>query len=233
MSRHAAIILVAASLIAAGCEKSSEPAPEEYLSDGAALLGLTRNHELHYIVYDSIVADPFDSVRIIFDTSLLDIAVTRGQSGQVELGVNGTPHDLLTIDEAGILHSGQIRTHAQPPDTLFFYPTPLIMPRRVVAGGVWSYSSPPFAVDTTCVHRTLLFLNYGFHTERTFLGRVNIVLPTSSYDAYRFQSFLFYDETSSDTFMTADEYYAPGTGLVKLESHSGLSRRLIILLEDD
>jgi hypothetical protein len=151
----------------------------------------------------------------------------------VQLSLNNLPHDLLTIDELGILHSGQIRPQAIPPDTLFFYPTPMIMPRTFFRGNTWYIDSPPFTTETGEIERSLLYFNYGYFTERTFVGRENVVLPTGSYNAYHFQSYLFSDERSFDTLMTVNEYYSPGIGPVKIVLRLDRSRRLILLLEDE
>lgn len=231
-TRHPIAALLIVVALAVGCDRSSDSSPEENNPDAAYLLGLNRNHELRYIVYDSIVTVSPDSTTVTLDTTVLDIAITRGSGNEVELAASGLPHDLLTVDPSGILHSGQIRPAAMPPDTLFFYPTPVIMPRSFVIGGTWSFVSPPYRQGADEVRKTLLYLTYGFFTERRYLGRVDLILPTSSYSTYHFRSALFDDESSLDTLMTIDEYYAAEVGPVKMLSRFGRSRRLIILLDD-
>jgi hypothetical protein len=234
MCRIFLLIVMMLLMTVVGCDKSSESTPPENNPDGANLLGLTRDHQLHYVIYDSIVSISFDDPdTVYFDTSYLDLQIALGQSNQVELNINGVPHDLLTIDDLGVLHSGQIRPAAQPPDTLFFYPTPIIMPRILSHGTTWYIESPPFTGDSGDVKRTLLYFNYGYFTERRYVGRENVILPTSSYEAYHFQSLLFYDEYSSDTLINVDEYYAANVGLVKLIARVNRDQRLIILLEDE
>jgi hypothetical protein len=113
-----------------GCGESSDNGTDNNaFPDGADLLGLMQNHNLHYIVYDSVVTVSPESLIVTRDTSFLDVSVVRGQQNQVELDVDGLAHDLLTVDQSGVLHSGQIRPLAQPADTLYYYPTPVIMPR--------------------------------------------------------------------------------------------------------
>jgi len=232
MQRFMITLLMAVLAVIPGCEDSLDTPAEAAVPDGAYLLGLTRNHQLRYIIYDSLVTDPFDSAGIIYDTSYMEVTITRGQNGQVQLAVDGEPHDLLTVDPQGVLHSGQIRPHAAPPDTIFLYPTPLIIPRTYLVGNSWSYVSPRYIDSAAEVRRTVLFLNYGFITERECIGTADVILPTKSYDAWQFQALLYLDDTAVEPFITVDEYYAPGVGLVQLVSHSGFSRRLIILLED-
>jgi hypothetical protein len=221
----------AATLIV-GCDRSSDSELGESNPEAFYILGFNRNHDLRYIVYDSVVTILPDSQSITRDTTNLDISIMRGQDNNVELSVNGLPHDLFTIDVSGILHSGQIRPGAIPPDTLFFYPTPVIMPRFFTVGRTWSFMAPPYMEGEEYVKKSLLNLTYGYFTERTYLGRRDIVLPTGSYETYHFRSALFQDETSSDTMMTIDEYYSSGIGPVKILSRFGHSRRLILLLDD-
>jgi hypothetical protein len=99
-------------------------------------------------------------------------------------------------------------------------------------GSAWSIESPPFATDSGEVRRTLLYFNYGYFTWRRYVGKETIVLPTSSYDTYHFQSFLFSDISSIDTLINTDEYYAPNIGPVKIIARFDRSQRLILLLED-
>jgi hypothetical protein len=234
MYRTCAITAMLLLAIVIGCNKPVESPPPVENPDSAYLLGLNRDHQLHYVIYDSIVSISFDEAdTVFFDTTNLDIGITRGQNNQVEVAVGGLPHDLLTIDDIGVLHSGQIRSQVMPPDTLFFYPTPLIMPRNIFHGSTWYIDSPPYSSMSGDIQRTLLYFNYGYFTERSYLGQENVVLPTHSYNTFHFRSLLFADESSSDTLITVDEYYAAGVGPVKLIARIERSQRLIILLEDE
>jgi hypothetical protein len=149
------------------------------------------------------------------------------------LSLDGLAHDLLTIDPLGVLHSGQIRPDANPADTVFFYPTPLLMPRTAQNNSSWNILSPSFLGPSGAERRTLLYLNYGYFTVRTFLGRSDVILPGGSYEAYHCRSALFLTETATDTQMVVDEYYSPTVGLVKLESQAPGRGRRIILISDD
>lgn len=233
MNRYLILIAFASLTLAVGCGESSDPpAPEQNL-DGAYVLGLTRDHQLFYEIYDStVIISLDDDDTVLYDTSNLIVEIIRGQNNRVELAINGAPHDLLTIDDIGILHSGQIRPDIIPPDTIFFYPTPIIMPRSFSVGSSWNIESPPYTIASGEIKRTLLYLNYGYYTERHYLGRELVVLPSGSFDAYYFQSFIFADMASSDTLIRTEEYHAPGVGLVKLVARYNHSQRLIILLED-
>ncbi len=213
-----------------GCSESNDTGPENTSLDGADLLGLLQNHDLHYIVYDSVVTVSPESLIVTRDTSFLDISIVRGQQNQVELDVSGLAHDLLTIDQSGVLHTGQIRPQAQPPDTLYYYPTPVIMPRVFAPGSAWSFTSPMYRENSVEKRKTLLNLVYGYYVERRYIGPVSVVLPSQSFAAYYFRATLFLDESSTDTLMTIDEYYAPGVGPVKIVSHFDRSQRLILLL---
>jgi len=227
----AALMMILAAVI--GCSESSDtPTDNNAFPDGANLLGLTRDHSLHYIVYDSVVTVSPESLIVTRDTSYLDISIARGQQNQVELDVAGLAHDLLTIDQSAVLHTGQIRPQADPPDTLYLYPTPVIMPRVLGPGSVWSFTAPMYWEDDTEKRKTLLNLIYGYFVEREYIGTVNIVLPSRTFATYYFRSTLFLDESSTDTLMTIDEYYAPGVGPVKLVSRFDRSQRLILLLSD-
>ncbi len=227
MYRITIAIFLIMIFVAVGCDKSSESPPVVDYPDSADLLGLKRNHTLHYVIYDSIVTYiPDYSVTI--DTTDLSLEITEGEGNQVELTVDGTPHDVLTVDPLGVLHTGLIRYDVNPPETLFYTPTPIIMPREYAIGSSWSVISPQYDEKSA-----LLFLNYGYLTQRTFEGKIDIVLPTNSYESYYFKSCLFFNETSPDTMMVVDEYYADNVGLVKLLSRGGGSRRLIILLDDE
>jgi hypothetical protein len=234
MKHMSPILLVLTALILApimiGCGDSGEAPPTTSLPDGASLLGLTRDHELRFQVYDSTVT--YDPQVTHYDTSDMRIGILRGQNDQVRLSLDGVAHDLLTIDALGVLHSGQIRTGVNPIDTVFFYPTPIIMPRTAQNNSSWNILSPPYAAPSGDERRTLLFLNYGYFTVRTFLGRYDVVLPGGSYEAYHCRSILFLTAASVDTQMVVDEYYSPTVGLVKLESQAPGRGRRIILIED-
>jgi hypothetical protein len=223
-------MIVLAAVI--GCGESNDSPVEDAFPDGAALLGLTRNHDLRYIVYDSIVTVSPESLIVTRDTSYLDISIIRGQQNQVELDVSGLAHDLLTVDASGVLHSGQIRSQAMPPDTLYYYPTPVIMPRVLGSGSAWSFTSPMYREGSLEKRKTLLNLIYGYYVERKFVGMADVVLPSRSFSTYRFRAALFFDESSFDTLMTIDEYYANGIGPVKIVSRFERSQRLILLLTD-
>lgn len=230
MFRMIVCLLVLCLSMVVGCDKSTEATPEVFYPDGAYLLGLTRNHTLTYLVYDSIVTY-FPQYTVTVDTSELSIALTLRGNNRVELAADGAAHDLLTIDSYAVLHTAQIDPTAAPADTIYFYPTPTVMLRTYGIGSSWSGITPPFTADTSAERRSLLFLNYGYRTERSFVGQERIILPTGSFDAYHFDAYLFPDEVTTDTVFT-DEYYAPNVGLVKLESRAAGSRRLIILLQD-
>lgn len=225
--------LIAMAVLAAiiGCNKSTTaPATVNY-PDGANLLGLKKSHTLSYIIYDStVIFIPYYSVLV--DTSAMQLTITPGSSSQVELLVDGQPHDLLTLDDLGVLHSGQIRSDVQPPDTLYFYPTPLLMPGTYTSGNSWSIESPSYTTDSGEERFSLLYINYGFVTLRKFIGKAEVVLPTGSYETYQFQSHLFLNDSSTDTLMTVDEFYAAGVGPVKIASRAAGSRRIMILLDD-
>ncbi len=213
-----------------GCGQNGQEPATSSLPDAASLLGLTRDHELRYQVYDSTVT--YDPQMTHYDTTGMRINILKGQNDRVQLSLDGVAHDLLTIDVLGILHSGQIRPNANPVDTIFFYPTPMIMPRTARNNSTWNILSPPFAGPAGDERRTLLFLNYGYFTARIFLGRSDVILPGGSYEAYHCRSVLFLTETSVDTQMVVDEYYSPTVGLVKLESLAPGRGRRIILIED-
>jgi len=225
-----ATLMLVIIAVVIGCSESSDTVTENTFPDGAALLGLMQNHDLHYIVYDSIVTVSPESLIVSRDTSFLDVSIVRGQNNQVELDVSGLAHDLLTIDQSGVLHSGQIRPLAQPPDTLYYYPTPVIMPRVMGPGSAWSFTSPMYRENSVEKRKTLLNLIYGYYVERKYVGPVNVLLPSHSFATYYFRTALFLDESSFDTLMTIDEYYAPGVGPVKLVSRFDRSQRLILLL---
>jgi len=217
-----------------GCDdESAVKAPEEF-PDGAYLLGFTRDHQLHYIMYDSTHVISFDAPdSVIYDTSDFDIEITRETNNRVVLSLYNQPHDLLTIDGLGVLHSGQIRPTAMPPDTIHFYPTPVIMPRQFGNGSKWTISTPPLMTDTGMVKKVFLYFYYGCYAVRTYIGRENVILPGGSYNAYRFQSFLFSDHSSPDTLITSEEYFAPDVGLVQQILRTDRRQRLIILLDDE
>ena len=225
------IMLVGLAIIV-GCDRSSDSAFDESNPESFYILGFNRDHDLRYIVYDSIVTVLPDSLSVRLDTTDLEISIARGSNNDIELSVGGLAHDLLTVDNSGILHSGQIRPAALPPDTLFFYPTTVIMPRFFTTGNTWSFMAPPYTEGGIEIRKILLYLTYGYFTERKYLGRLSIVLPTGSYETYHFRSALFQDEYSSDTLMTLDEYYSAGIGPVKILSRFGRSQRLILLLDD-
>jgi len=229
--RFISVMLIGLALTV-GCDRSSDSALDETNPESFYILGFNRDHDLRYIVYDSIVTVLPDSLSVHLDTTALEISVRRGSSDEIELSAGGLAHDLLTVDNSGILHSGQIRPAALPPDTLFFYPTPVIMPRFFATGNTWSFMAPTYTEGGIEIRKTLLYLTYGYFTERKYLGRLNIVLPTGSYETFHFRSALFQDEYSSDTLMTLDEYYSAGIGPVKILSRFGRSRRLILLLDD-
>ncbi len=211
-----------------GCGESGKESESSAQFDGASLLGLASSHQLHYQVFDSTVT--YDPQEIHLDTIEMTIALQPGANNQVTLSVDGAPHDLLTIDPLGVLHSGQIQP--TPPDTIFFYPTPLIMPRTLIFGAVWNIVSPPYTGPLGEERRTLLYLNYGYYTKRTYLGRSDVILPGGSFEAYHCRSLLFLTESSPDTQMVVDEFYSPTVGLVKLESQAPGRGRRIILIED-
>ena len=226
------IIVAAALIIAIGCSNASDPVSPENLAGGAELMGLTTNHALRYVIYDSTVTY-FPYYTIVVDTTNTTMQITRGQNNSVALGFDNVAHDLLTVDNLGVLHSGQIRPTATPPDTLFFIPTPVLVPALYTAGTVQSVTSPPYRVGSEDEKLALLFLYYGYHAERKFIGREQVVVPVSSYNAYHFQTQIFLDESSSDTLMSADEYYAAGVGLVKMIMRAAGTKRLIVLLENN
>lgn len=223
------MVIMAAPIII-GCGQNGEEPAAPSLPDASSLLGLTKDHELRYQVYDSTVS--YDPQMTHYDTADMRISIIRGQNDQVQLLLDGVAHDLLTIDALGVLHSGQIRPNASPADTVFFYPTPVIMPRTAQNNSSWNILSPPFTGPSGDERRTLLFLNYGYYTVRKFLGRSDVILPGGSYQAYHCRSVLFLTETSVDTQMVVDEYYSPAVGLVKLESQAPGRGRRIILIED-
>ncbi|MEE9442869.1 MAG: hypothetical protein V3V99_09410 [candidate division Zixibacteria bacterium] len=226
------ILVISFSIISFGCNKSSEKPVAVTYPYGADLLGLNRDHQLRYVIFDSLVTF-YPDYSVDVDTTFLNIDIISGQNNQVQLAVNDTARDLLTIDNIGVLHSGQIRLDATPPDTLFFVPTPVILPRSYSIGSTLYITTPPFVTDTGEIRTSFLNLNYGFFTERTFIERSEVILPTSSYNAYHFRSHIFLNELSTDTLMTVDEYYADNVGLVMLASKAAATQRLIILLADN
>ena len=228
----AATLMFIMLAVVIGCSESNDSPVGGTFPDGADLLGLTRNHDLRYIVYDSIVTVLPESLIVTRDTSYLDISIVRGQQNQVELDVSGVAHDLLTVDQSGVLHSGQIRPQVMPPDTLYYYPTPVIMPRTLGPGSAWSFTSPMYRENSAEKRKTFLNLIYGYYVERKYVGTANVILPSRSYTTYCFRAALFFNESSFDTLITIEEYYAPGIGPVKLMSHFERSQRLILLLSD-
>lgn len=226
------ILALLLMLIIFGCNNSSEKPVDVIYPHSADLMGLNRDHQLRYIVFDSLVTF-YPDYSVDVDTSYLNVDIISGQDNQVQLSANGTARDLLIIDDVGVLHSGQIRPNAIPPDTLFFVPTPVILPHSYSTGSTVYITTPPFVSDTGEIRTSFLNLNYGFFTERTFVGQSEIILPTSSYDTYHFRSLIFLNEISTDTLMTVDEYYADNVGLVMLASKAAATQRLIILLADN
>jgi hypothetical protein len=217
-----------------GCDNASDSTPHEGAVDGAWLLGLNRDHLLRYFIYDSIVTvSPDNSVIVTHDTTQVILTITRGVDNHVELAVNGSPQALVTIDDLGVLHSAQIHSAVVPPDTLYFFPTPIIMSRSIVPGQSWSYTTPWFTLGDTELRPLVLYLYYGYYVERQYQGRMEILLPTSSYDAYRFETAIYDDIASADTLFAIEEYYAGNVGLVKQVIRYGRSQRLILLLLDD
>jgi hypothetical protein len=234
MNKYLLTLALILFMIFVGCDDESAVEAPENNPDGAYLLGLTRDHQLHYEVYDSTHVIPFDEPDyVIYDTGNFDIEITRGQNNQVAISLYSLPHDLLTVDNIGILHSGQIRPAALPPDTVHFYPTPVIMPRQFSSGSTWNIHTPCLSTDTGKVAKTFLYFYYGYYTLRTYIGRESIVLPGGSYDTYRFRSLIFSDESSSDTLIISEEYFAPDIGLVQQILRADRKQRLIILLEDE
>jgi len=214
------------------CNRSSDPSIPTTYPSAQSILGLTRDHQLHYLVFDSIVSYvPYYRVEV--DTNEFILTVTRGTDQTVALSYDGRPRDLLAIDNVGVLHSGQIRPDAAPPDTLFYVPTPVIIPQNYYGLSSHALYTPLLMTDSGYQRLSTLFFNYGFFTRRTFLQETQIVLPTSSYTAYRFRAYLFLDDTVADTAMVVDEFYAAEVGLVKLDAVASGMHRLIILLEDD
>ncbi len=215
-----------------GCSNSSDPVAPTNLASGADLMGLRTNHTLRYVIYDSTsIYFPYYSIEV--DTSETQMRITGGAGGTVELAFDNIPQALLTIDNIGVLLSGQIIPNANPPDTNYFYPTPVLIPQSYTVGTIQASTSPPFAIDSAEKKLTMFFLNYGYYTERIFMGLEDIVLPISSYNAYHFQSDIFIDDNAATPLMTAHEYYAPGVGLVKMELQAAGTRRIIVLLEDN
>lgn len=224
--------LVCLMTVIVGCNGSSDPTAPVTFAGGVELLGLTDTHELRYVIYDSTITYlPVYSVTV--DTTETTMQITPGQGGTVELGIDNIAHDLLTIDDIGVLHSGQIRPAAIPEDTIIFFPTPVVMRQNLTVGETLGVTSPAYLQDSVSRRMSLFFLNYGYHTLRTFVGKTQIVVPISSYDAYHFTTAIMLDADATDTVMTCDEYYAPDVGLVKMEARAPGSRRLIILLEDN
>ncbi|MFH1699167.1 MAG: hypothetical protein ABIE07_01155 [Candidatus Zixiibacteriota bacterium] len=220
------------SIIGFGCDKSSENPIVVTYPQGADLLGLNRDHQLRYVIYDTLVTF-YPDYSVDVDTTFINVDIISGHGDQVQLSANGTARDLLTLDDVGVLHSGQIRLNAAPPDTLYYVPTPVILPRFYTIGTTFYITTPLFVTDTGEIRTSFLNLNYGFFTERSFIEQSEVILPTSSYDAYHFRSHIFLNELSTDTLITADEYYADGVGLVMLASKAAATRRLIILLADN
>ncbi len=227
-----ALILILLLIFVSGCSKSDEATQPVIYPSAASLLGLTRNHQLDYIIFDSLVTVWPDSVTVVHDTNGLTIGIARGTGNQFTLSVGGTPQSLLLTDPLGVMHAGQIRLQAIPPDTIRYFPTPLLLPNQYHTGIVWSYSTPDFAGSGTAEKKTALYLNHGYRTERSFQGNELILLPSGSFSTYHFKSILFLDDSSADTAMIVDEFFAPDIGPVKIEARFGLSQRLIILLDD-
>jgi hypothetical protein len=226
------ILVILLSLTCFGCNKSSEKPVALTYPHGSDLLGLNRDHQLRYIIFDSLVTF-YPDYSVDVDTTYLNVDIISGHDNQVQLSVNGTARDLFIIDDVGVLHSGQIRLNAVPPDTLFFVPTPVILSRSYSIGSTLYITTPPFVSDSGETRTSFLNLNYGFFTERTFIGQSEVILPTSSYNTYHFRSHIFLNEISTDTLMTVDEYYADNVGLVMLASKAAATQRLIILLADN
>lgn len=224
------LIFIMAGL--AGCNKSDDPIQPVTYPSAASLLGLNRTHQLDYIIFDSLVTIWPESVTVVHDTTNITIGITRGTGNQVELTIDGSPQALLLTDQLGVIHSGQIRPQAIPPDTIRYLPTPLLVPNQFHTGTAWSYSTPDFAGTGGDEKKTVLYLNHGYRTVRDFYGTELILLPSGSYDTYHFRSHLFLGEDLADTAMVVDEYFAQDIGPVKIVARFGLSQRLIILLDD-
>lgn len=221
-------------IILGGCSKSSDPEETVTYADEAALLGLNHDHILHYMIYDSIFSyNPF-SVELV--TTPMTVEFNSLGSNQVVMKIDGEKHDLFTLDESGILHTGHFISGAIAPDTFnLFWPTPpIIIPGSYTLGSSWSVTTPPLSLaDSTEQLMFMLFINYGFVNQRTFTETLEVILPRGSYDTYHFEATLLLDENATDTVMTIDEYFSEGVGLVKMQARAGNSfRRLIILLED-
>ncbi len=228
------VLLCAISLVilVAGCSNSSDPVAPVDFAGGADLLGLSSAHELRYVIHDStVVYFPIYSVDV--DTLEVTLQITPGAVNTVELSLDNVAHDLLTVDNIGVLHSGQIRPDETPEDTLFFISTPVILPQNLVIGDTRTITTPSFINNGESERLALFFINYGYTNYRTFHGLTEVIVPISSYNAYHFQSVLFLDDSATDTVMVSDEYYAPGVGLVRMETRAAGTTRSITLLENN
>lgn len=226
------LILILLMVIPAGCSNSSDPPGIVIYPSAASLLGLGRDHQLDYVIFDSLVTIWPESVTVVHDTIDISIGITGGTGIQYELSLNGLPLSLLLTDQLGVMQAGQITPLTIPIDTILYFPTPLLFPNQYHTGIPWTYSTPDYIGSGGDEKKTLLYLNHGYYTERRFYGTELILLPSGSYDTYHFRSHLFLDDGLTDTAMIVDEYFTPDIGPVKIEARFGLSQRLIILLDD-
>jgi len=231
MYRVVILLSILFLLAVTGCHKSAEAPEVIAYPDGASLLGLERDHLLHYLVYDSLV-QYYPIYKIEVDTTDWWIKLVRGQDHQVTLFFNDSAQALMTIGDLGVLLSGQIRPAADPCDTIIFYPTPILMPRTYGVGTTWSSLCPAYLGAEGEEMFSLLYLNYGYLTTRKFMGKTEVVLPYSFYEAYHFHSVIFPEDNPRDSVMV-DEFYADQIGPVKIESSAAGNRRLIILINDE
>jgi hypothetical protein len=232
MSRRFSILvsgLIFLAFFVFGCGDSGEE-PQSKYPDAAALLGLTAQSTLEYQIIDSIVTTiPDYSVTI--DTSYVILTINPGDDGRVELSAGGAPHDLLRVASNVVLHTAQIFFDGGGEvDTLFFVPTPELMPRSLSPDAQWSYTTPEYTTVSGSERRAFFFLNYGYFTTRTFVGEEEVVVPADAYNAFHFTAELYLSEFGLEPLITADEYYAPDVGVVRIIARSGPSTRIITLI---
>jgi hypothetical protein len=212
-----------------GCDDSGDE-PKPGYPDAASILGLNTARTLEYQIIDSIVTViPDYSVDI--DTTYVMLEVNPGGDGRVKISAGGAPHDILRVASSVILHSAQIYFDGGGGvDTLFFVPTPELMPRELNPGAVWSYSTPEFTTVSGGERRAFFFLNYGYYTTRTFVGPKEVVVPADAFNAFHFTAELYLSESGTNPLITNDEYFAPDIGLVRMISRSGPSTRIVTLI---
>ena len=223
-----AALMIVGVLLAAGCsdDDSSPNRSGTAGIDGANLIGLASDRVLTFLQTDTITDS---SLSVSIAVSQRSLTVTGSGSDWI-INDGDNPVANLKLNDESITLNGYWRTDQGTPSLSYFAVPPVMMPRDLSNGDVWSGYTPEINLGSGNEPFTFAFCYFGFFFTKEYVGRQLIQLPAGSFEAYRFDVQLFRNYADALPAAEIQEYYDPAVGLVQLNFRGGPTNRTLSLI---